>query len=322
MPIISIIVPVYKVEKYLHRCIDSILKQTFTDFDCILIDDGSPDSCPAICDDYAIKDNRIVVVHQKNRGVSAARNAGLDNAQGEWIVFVDSDDWLEPCALEKLYNKQCETNADIVIGSFKEYYRDRAREIIFDVYIISDKQKMLSDFFLKKYKNVWGKLYRSSLFEDITQPSNFIYGEDAVVNFQIINSASCHTVVEIKDIVYNYDRTTGGISQELICSPEKAINFFESYVFIYNFLKQKEIFYINIKKYYYTYVFAVVLVKLFYNVPKNEALRKLKIYKFPYIYFSANIKSIFYNIMNCLFLVNQNLYKTIIRKYYNLRLKI
>ncbi|MDR2409141.1 MAG: glycosyltransferase, partial [Bacteroidales bacterium] len=95
MTVLSIIVPVYKVEPYLRRCIDSILAQTFTDFECILIDDGSPDGCPAICDEYAEKDKRIMVIHQENEGVSAARNAGLDIAKGEWIGFVDSDDWCD-----------------------------------------------------------------------------------------------------------------------------------------------------------------------------------------------------------------------------------
>ena len=93
-PEISIIVPVYRVEKYLNDCIDSILAQTFADFELILVDDGSPDSCPALCDAAAARDSRIRVIHQKNRGLSGARNAGLDAAEGEWIAFVDSDDML------------------------------------------------------------------------------------------------------------------------------------------------------------------------------------------------------------------------------------
>lgn len=96
MPELSIIVPVYKVEPYLPKCIDSILAQTFTDFELILIDDGSPDRCGQICDEYAAKDDRIIVIHQENKGVSAARNAGLDIAKGTYIGFVDSDDWIEP----------------------------------------------------------------------------------------------------------------------------------------------------------------------------------------------------------------------------------
>ena len=95
-PLLSIIVPVYKVENYLQKCIDSILAQTFTDFELILVDDGSPDNCPALCDAAAKKDSRVRVIHKQNGGVSTARNAGLDAAQGNWIAFVDSDDTAAP----------------------------------------------------------------------------------------------------------------------------------------------------------------------------------------------------------------------------------
>ena len=103
MPKISVIVPVYNVEKYLHRCVDSILAQTFTDFELLLINDGSKDSSGVICDEYAAKDSRVLVFHKENGGVSSARNMGLDNAKGEWISFVDSDDWVEKEYLETLY---------------------------------------------------------------------------------------------------------------------------------------------------------------------------------------------------------------------------
>lgn len=114
MPKISIIIPVYKVEKYLNRCLDSIIAQTFTDWECILIDDGSPDNSGKICDEYAANDDRFVVIHQENAGVSAARNVGLDVAKGEWIGFVDSDDWIERNTYEIVYKNAIENNADIV----------------------------------------------------------------------------------------------------------------------------------------------------------------------------------------------------------------
>ncbi len=95
MPAVSVIVPVYKVEPYLRRCVDSILAQTFTDFELILVDDGSPDNCGAICDEYAEKDSRVKVIHKKNGGVSSARNMGLDAARGEYIYFCDGDDYIE-----------------------------------------------------------------------------------------------------------------------------------------------------------------------------------------------------------------------------------
>lgn len=115
MPELSIIVPVYKVEKYLPKCIDSILAQTFRDFELILIDDGSPDNCGAICDDYAARDSRIKVIHQENAGVSAARNAGLDIATGTYLGFVDSDDWIEPEMYETMIAAAKEKNVDVVV---------------------------------------------------------------------------------------------------------------------------------------------------------------------------------------------------------------
>ena len=91
---ISVIVPVYRAEKYLHRCVDGILAQTYTDFELLLIDDGSPDNCGALCDEYAAKDSRVRVFHKENGGVSSARNLGLDNAKGEWVTFCDADDYV------------------------------------------------------------------------------------------------------------------------------------------------------------------------------------------------------------------------------------
>lgn len=114
MPIISIIVPVYKVEKYLHRCIDSILAQTYTDFELILVDDGSPDRSGSICDAYAQQDARIRVIHKENGGVSTARNAGMKEAKGEWITFIDSDDWVDETYLEDFHVEQIEESKTLV----------------------------------------------------------------------------------------------------------------------------------------------------------------------------------------------------------------
>ena len=124
MPKISIVVPVYKVEKYLQRCVASLLEQSFTSFDLILVDDGSPDLCGKICDQYAEKDNRIHVIHQKNGGLSAARNSGIDwsisNSDSGWITFVDSDDWVDPQYLECLYNAVKLYKTNISICAYKE----------------------------------------------------------------------------------------------------------------------------------------------------------------------------------------------------------
>lgn len=118
-PKISVIVPVYNVEKYIHQCIDSILGQTFTDFELLLIDDGSPDNSGAICDEYAAKDSRVRVFHQENAGVSVARNKGIDEAVGEWISFVDSDDWIDSDFYEAYFCEMQNKNVDIVFAGFK-----------------------------------------------------------------------------------------------------------------------------------------------------------------------------------------------------------
>jgi glycosyltransferase involved in cell wall biosynthesis len=123
MSLISIIVPVYNVEPYIRRCLDSVLAQTFTDYECILVDDGSPDNCPQICDEYAGKDSRFRVIHKKqNEGLPKARWSGLDIAGAEFVFHLDSDDWLEPNALELLYKKQRDTDADIVMGGFRSIF--------------------------------------------------------------------------------------------------------------------------------------------------------------------------------------------------------
>ena len=119
-PFFSVIVPVYNVEKYLHRCVDSILAQSYSDFEVLLVDDGSMDKSGTICDDYALKDNRIRVFHQANAGVSAARNKGIDEAKGEYVVFVDSDDYLKLEKLNNLYVNSVEKPQ--FITNYKEVY--------------------------------------------------------------------------------------------------------------------------------------------------------------------------------------------------------
>ena len=118
--LISVIVPVYKVEEYIYRCVDSILAQSFKDFELILVDDGSPDNCGKICDEYAQKDKRITVIHKENGGLSDARNTGIDWAlkNSNWITFIDSDDWVHTDYLKNLYNAVKENNVDISVCGY------------------------------------------------------------------------------------------------------------------------------------------------------------------------------------------------------------
>ena len=120
---LSIIVPIYKVEKFLPKCIDSILEQTYSEFELILVDDGSPDYCPQICDEYAQKDNRIIVIHQKNSGVSVARNIGLKKASGKYIGFVDPDDFVAPEMFEKMVQVMDDSNVELVVCGY-DYYNE------------------------------------------------------------------------------------------------------------------------------------------------------------------------------------------------------
>lgn len=168
--IISIIVPVYNVEKYLKDCIESILKQSMQDFELILVDDGSTDSSGTICDRYAEKDSRIKVVHTKNGGLSAARNAGIEIARGEFVAFVDSDDYVLPEFIEQMYKKILETDADICECNFS-YLKNqkiinsrRLPEVALDS--LNAIRRMFAPPYAG-YVNTWNKLYRRKLFDKV-----------------------------------------------------------------------------------------------------------------------------------------------------------
>ncbi len=143
MPVISVIVPVYKVEKYLAKCVDSILEQSFRDLELILVDDGSPDHCPELCDEYAEKDRRVIVIHKENGGVSRARNTGLQAASGEYVIFCDSDDWMDEGALDELYTEARYSNADVVIGDVNLIQGETVKKVVFfqNEFLSMDKKK-------------------------------------------------------------------------------------------------------------------------------------------------------------------------------------
>lgn len=127
--LISVIVPVYNVEKYIDKCINSIINQTYKNLEIILVDDGSPDNCGNICDEYSKKDNRIIVIHKENGGVSSARNIGIKNAKGKWITFVDSDDWIENDYVEKLSKIGIQNKAEVVLCGYNRIYNNDKQPI-------------------------------------------------------------------------------------------------------------------------------------------------------------------------------------------------
>ena len=191
MPKISVIVPVYNVEKYLSRCIDSILAQTFMDFELILIDDGSSDNCGKICDEYARKDERIVVIHQKNGGRSVARNSGIDwendNSNSEWLCFIDSDDWIHPQYLEILYFIANDSGCDMSVVNFSThtaFCADFTRVNDCVNYQIIDSEK----FYIEKDINSiapWGRLVLKNYYSQLRFPAGKEH-EDAFVTYRIV----------------------------------------------------------------------------------------------------------------------------------------
>lgn len=179
---ISIVVPIYMVEAYLGRCVDSILNQSFVDFEVLLVDDGSPDNCGKICNEYALKDPRIKVIHKKNGGLSDARNAGIDwiltNSTSEWITCIDSDDWVHPQYLELLYKAVKETDTKVSICNFK---RSSNMEVFEKLDNIKTTVWKTNDFYTENNVNAvvaWGKLYKKELFTDVRYPVGKLHEDE------------------------------------------------------------------------------------------------------------------------------------------------
>ncbi len=232
-PLISVIIPIYKVEPYLRRAVDSVLNQTYTNLDIILVDDGSPDRCPKICDEYAASQARVRVIHKKNGGLSDARNAGLDVAGGDYIAFLDSDDYYAPGFIEILYDALTKNNAQIAQcrylvtekrgfdlskdgnESFEKYeslYRD-GREIT----TVYDRQELLKNQYdaicpdATYFIVTWNKLYDARLFKDIRFPKGMIH-EDEATTYRVFDRASRGVYVRIP--LYAYYSMSSSITRD------------------------------------------------------------------------------------------------------------
>lgn len=205
-PAISIIVPVYNAEKYLHRCIDSILAQTFYNFELLLINDGSRDNSGIICDEYANEDSRVRVFHSENLGVSAARNIGLKNAYGEWIAFIDSDDWISLTMYEKLYMCAKSSSADII---YCDYYQDFGNREVYEMVddLNISKLELFKSLLVKGWPVIWNKIYRSEIFKKnnilFLEGCNFC--EDLL--FTVESFYYSKNNVYINEALYHYNRT-------------------------------------------------------------------------------------------------------------------
>lgn len=208
---LSVIVPVYNVEKYLHKCLDSILAQTERDFELILVDDGSSDASPSICDSYALKDDRIKVIHKPNGGVSSARNIGLDVAKGDYVTFIDSDDWVAPDYLEKLNERAKTLQCDIITSGLNWCYSDDriehdslSQEPLLDLSKEPDLLKIISQ---HHYTAVLGKLYKLSTIKDnnLVFDTSIKFGEDRDFNIHFLNFAKNGSTTEYTGYYYRRD---------------------------------------------------------------------------------------------------------------------
>lgn len=219
-PLISIIVPIYNVEQYLHRSIDSILAQTFTGWELLLIDDGSPDRSGEICDEYAKKDNRVRVIHKENGGVSSARQKGQDEACGEYTIHVDPDDWVEPMMLEELYRKAKDDNADMVIcdyymneGSHQFYIKQEPTEL--------DNNVVLYELFQQLHGSCWNKLVsRACSSGKANFPKGINCCEDLIWCIQVLK---CKPKISYLDKAYYHYMITTTASQSKAISAERSL---------------------------------------------------------------------------------------------------
>ncbi|MCP3029193.1 glycosyltransferase family 2 protein [Halobacillus sp. A5] len=205
---VSVIVPIYKVEKYIHRCIDSILTQSYQKLEIILVDDGSPDRCGEIANQYADKDPRVKALHKENGGLSDARNFGMKHVTGEFTMFVDSDDWLEPQAIDHMIHHMLAFKADVIQSAFYYAHKDH---LLFDQryyskngdLLIYDNEKLMYE--LVKNETVknfaWGKLYRTELIRDLEFEKGVLF-EDVFWAHNVMHRV--RTFIVLNEPLYNY----------------------------------------------------------------------------------------------------------------------
>ena len=233
---ISIIIPVYNVEKFLHNCLDSVLKQTYRNLEIILIDDGSTDNSGKICDNYAKIDNRIIVIHKENGGVSSARNVALKIAKGDYIVWIDSDDFISKNMITYLCEKILEFNADIYFFNYNIIKKDKIEKIkLLNLPngIISKKEvfKYLSEEY-KMPNFLWNKFARRKLYKNIVFDENIQMLEDYDIMPYLLNEAT--KIVYINECLYNYRQVessiTHNVDKNIIKKQIKIIKIRENYI--------------------------------------------------------------------------------------------
>lgn len=206
MEVISVIVPVYKVEKYLDRCVDSLVNQVYKNLEIILVDDGSPDNCPMMCDAWAQKDNRIKVIHKENGGLSDARNAGLEIANGQFIAFVDSDDWIDFDLFHTLLTALNKSNSDIACCKIVKVMEDGQKSQVGNFlgeYEVYDTESAMHELIIDRdiQQVVWNKLYKRKVLGNIKFEKGK-YNEDEFWTYQVVGNANQVVVVDYPGYYY------------------------------------------------------------------------------------------------------------------------
>ena len=236
-PLISVIIPVYKVEKYLEKCVDSVINQTYKNLEIILVDDGSPDNCPKICDEYAKKDKRIKVIHKENGGVGSARNKGMEKAVGEYITFVDSDDWLEKNFIQEMLFIINKYKVDYVTCGYYRVYENK-KEIIngnLEEIVIDSKEyanKLLN--VQNGYGFVHMKLIKKEKISSLRFEEKLVVGEDALFNIQLCKNIE--KIVIYNKPLYNYYFNTNSVVRKY--NNEYCNNYLKSMIYMSEYIRK------------------------------------------------------------------------------------
>ena len=238
-PLISVVVPVYKVEKYLDKCIESIVKQTYKNLEIILVDDGSPDTCPAICEKWKEKDSRVKVIHKENGGLSSARNAGVKIARGEYIGFIDSDDYIDPEMYEVLQSQLTKTNADLAICSVRWVNEDNSPYTDVCKSPIKDEILDKNAAFLKLtppdsfyYVTAMNKLYKRHILDKVSFPEGRIHEDEFTIHRFF---GECERVVTVERELYFYVQRKNSIMHTNFST--KRLDAIEAFLDRYHYFK-------------------------------------------------------------------------------------
>lgn len=243
--LISIIVPIFNSERYLDKCILSILAQTYTYWELLLIDDGSTDSSGAICDTYAAQDDRIRVFHKPNGGVSSARNLGLDNAKGEWVTFVDSDDWIMPMYLTHMYEHIA--NVDLIVSSVTSYNNNGHMIRLYNSYIpaflnSTDTHLLFEKYDLHSRTSPWSKLYKLSVINNVNLRFDeaMHHGEDLIFLYRYLLECNNFYITGDCDYCYLYDRE-GSLTKRVLGFNIEQYQYYQINKSIDRLIRQKKI---------------------------------------------------------------------------------